>query len=97
MYVCMYVCMHVCVYVCLCVFVCVCGGVVCVFLCVCVRERDTQSERERERERESDRDIVSDKTKYMHSEDSGKLVYLSSLISLHLRYMGNEHNTSLSY
>ena len=43
------------------------------------------------------RDIISDKTKYMHSEDSEKLVYLSSLISLHLRYMGNEHNTSLSY
>ena len=43
------------------------------------------------------RDIISDKTKYMHSEDSDKLVYLSSLISLHLRYMGNEHNTSLSY
>ena len=43
------------------------------------------------------RDIISDKTKYMHSEDSDKLVYLSSLISLHLRYMCNEHNTSLSY
>ena len=43
------------------------------------------------------RDIISDKTKYMHSEDSDKLVCLSSLISLHLRYMGNEHNTSLSY
>ena len=43
------------------------------------------------------RDIISDKTKYMHNEDSDKLVYLSSLISLHLRYMGNEHNTSLSY
>ena len=43
------------------------------------------------------RDIISDKTKYMHSEDSDKLVYLSSLISLHLRYMGNEHNTPLSY
>ena len=43
------------------------------------------------------RDIISDKTNYMHSEDSDKLVYLSSLISLHLRYMGNEHNTSLSY
>ena len=43
------------------------------------------------------RDIISDKTKYMHSEDSDKLVYLSSLVSLHLRYMGNEHNTSLSY
>ena len=42
-------------------------------------------------------DIISHKTKYMHSEDSEKLVYLSSLISLHLRYMGNEHNTSLSY
>ena len=41
--------------------------------------------------------IISDKTKYMHSEDSVKLVYLSSLISLHLRYMGNENNTSLSY
>ena len=40
------------------------------------------------------RDIISDKTKYMHSEDSDKLVYL---ISLHLRYMGNENNTSLSY
>ena len=46
---------------------------------------------------ECGRDIISDKTKYMHSEDSEKLVYLSSLISLHLRYMGNEHNTSLSY
>ena len=54
-------------------------------------------ERHRERERESGRDIISDKTKCMHSEDSEKLVYLSSLISLHLRYMGNEHNTSLSY
>ena len=43
------------------------------------------------------RDIISDKTKYMHSEDSDKLVNLSSLISLHFRYMGNEHNTSLSY
>ena len=42
------------------------------------------------------RDIISDKTKYMHSEDSDKLVYLSSLISLHLRCMGREHNTSLS-
>ena len=41
------------------------------------------------------RDIISAKTKYMHSEDSDKLVYLSSLISLYLRYMGNEHNTSL--
>ena len=36
------------------------------------------------------RDIISDKTKYMHSEDSHKLVYLNSLISLHLRYMGND-------
>ena len=54
---------------------------------VCVRER--------ERERESGRDIISYKTKYMHSEDSDKLVYRSSLIRLHLRYMGNEHNTSL--
>ena len=43
------------------------------------------------------RDIISDKTKYMHSEDSDKLVNLSSLISLHLRCMGIEHNTSLSY
>ena len=43
------------------------------------------------------RDIISDKTKYMLSEYSEKLVYLSSLISLHLRYMDNEHNTSLSY
>ena len=50
-----------------------------------------------ERERECGRDIISDKTKYMHSEDSDTLVYLSSLISLHLRYMGNENNTSLSY
>ena len=61
----------------------------CVCVCVLVRERHT--------ERESGRDIISDKTKYMHSEDSDKLVYLSSLISLHLRYMGNENNTSLSY
>ena len=38
-----------------------------------------------------------DKTKYMHSEDSDKLVNLSSLISLHLRYMGNEQCTILSY
>ena len=86
MYVCMYVCMYVglnlCMYVCMCVCVCV---------CVCVCERET------ERERECGRDIISDKTKYMHGEDSEKLVYLSSLISLHLRYMGNEHNTSLSY
>ena len=43
------------------------------------------------------RDIISDKTKYMHSEDSNKLVNLSSLVILHLRCMGNEHNTSLSY
>ena len=60
-------------------------------MCVCVCETD------RERERESVRDIISDKTKHMHSEDSDKLVYLSSLISLHLGYLGNEHNTSLSY
>ena len=60
---------------------------VCVYVCV----------RETERERESGRDIISYETKYMHSEDSDKLVYLSSLSSLHLRYMGNEHNTSLSY
>ena len=40
------------------------------------------------------RDIISDKTKYMHSEDSDKLVNLNSLISLHLRYKGIEHNTS---
>ena len=91
MYVCMkfvfmYACMHVCVCMSVCLCVCVC---VCVF--VCVRERET------ERERECGRDIISDKTKYMHSEDSDKLVYLSSLISLHLRYMGNENNTSLSY
>ena len=43
------------------------------------------------------KDIISDKTTYMYSEDSDKLVNLSSLISLHLRYMGNEHDTSLSY
>ena len=69
---------------CVCMYDCVC---VCV--CVCVCEGDT--------ERESGRDIISDKTKYMHSEDSDKLVFLSSLISLHFRYMGNENNTSLSY
>ena len=80
----MYACMHVCVCVCVCVCVLVC-------VCVCVGER------ERETERECGRDIISDKTKYMHSEDSDKLVYLSSLISLHLRYMDNENNTSLSY
>ena len=73
-------------YVCMCVCVCVCVSV-CMSVCVCVRQR----------ERECGRDIISDRTKYMHSEDSEKLVYLSSLISLHLRYMGNEHNTSLSY
>ena len=84
--------MHVCVYVCLSVCVCVC---VCVCVFVCVSERKRQ--RERQRERECGRDIISDKTKYMHSEDSDKLVYLSNLISLHLRYMGNENNTSLSY
>ena len=56
----------------------------CVHVCVCVYVC-------------AGRDIISDKTKYMHSEDSDKLVNLSSLISLHLRYMGIEHNTSLSY
>ena len=79
-----YVCMYVCMYACVCVCMSLC---VCVCLCVCVTQR----------ERECGRDIISDKTKYIHSEDSEKLVYLSSLISLHLRYMGNEHNTSLSY
>ena len=74
--------MYVCMHVCVCMYMCVC---VCV--CVCVRHR----------ERECGRDIISDKTKYTHSEDSEKLVYLSSPINLHLRYMGNEHNTSLSY
>ena len=75
---------------------CVCMYI-CVFVCVCVCVvRERERERQRERERECGRDIVSDKTKYMHSEDSDKLVYLSSLISLHLRYMGNENNTSLS-
>ena len=64
-----------------CMYVCV---RVCVRACVCVYVC-------------AGRDIVSDKTKYMHNEDSDKLVYLSSLISLHLRYMGNENNTSLSY
>ena len=54
---------------------------VCMHVCVCVCVCD------RERERECVRDIISDKNKYMHSEDSDKLVYLSSLISLHLRYM----------
>ena len=90
-YVCMYIGLYLCMNVCMCVYVCLCVCV-CVFVFMCVRER------ERERERESaGRDIISDKTKYMHSEDSDKLVYLTSLISLHLRYMGNEHNTSLSY
>ena len=71
-------------YVCVRVRACVCACVhVCVRACVCVCV--------------CGRDIISDKTKYMHSEDSDKLVYLSSLISLHLHYMGNEHNTSLSY
>ena len=64
-----------------CMYVCVCVRA-CVHVCVYVC---------------AGRDIISDKTKYMHSEDSDKLVNLSSLISLHLRYMGNEHNTSLSY
>ena len=64
---------------------------VCMHVCVCACVGDT------ERERECGRNIISDKTKYMHSEDSDKLVYLSDLISLHLRYMDNEHNTSLSY
>ena len=73
-------------------YACVCMYV-CVFVCVCVRERERQTERERE----CGRDIISDKTKYMLSEDLDTLVYLSSLISLHLRYMGNENNTSLSY
>ena len=58
--------MHVFVYVCL--WVCVCSVCVCVCVCLCVWER------ERERERESGRDIISDKTKYMHSEDSDKWV-----------------------
>ena len=57
---------------------------VCVCVCVCVLGG-------------GGRDIISDKTKYMHSEDSDKLVNLSSLISLHLRCMGNEHNTFLRY
>ena len=86
MHVCMCLCIYVCVFMCVCLCVCVC-------VCVCVRER----ERERQGERECGRDIISDKTKYMRSEDSDKRVYLSILISLHLRYMGNENNTSLSY
>ena len=74
--------MYACMYVCR----CVCGVRACMPACVhvCVYVC-------------AGRDIISDKTKYMHSEDSEKLVYLSSLISLHLRYMGNENNTSLSY
>ena len=55
---------------------------VCVCVCVCVSAGS---------------DPISDKTKCMHSEDSDKLVNLSSLSSLHLRHMGNEHNMSLSY
>ena len=77
-----YVCMYVYMYV---------GLYLCMYACACVCVCVWQ------RERECGRDIISDKTKYMHSEDSDKLVYLSSLISLLLRYMGNEHNTSLSY
>ena len=57
-----------------------------VCVCVCVRERESVG-----------RVLISDKTKYMHSEVSDKLVNLSSLISLHLRYMGIAHNASLSY
>ena len=64
-----------------CMYVCMCA---CVRACVCVYVC-------------AGRDIISDKNRYMHSEDSDKLVNLSSLISLHLRYMGNKHNTSLSY
>ena len=45
----------------------------------------------------SGRDIISDKAKYMQREDSDKPVNLSSLISPHLRCIGNEHNTFLSY
>ena len=59
---------------------------VCVCVCVCVCDRVSAG-----------RDLISGKFKYMHSEDSDKLVNLSSPSSLHLRYMGNEHNTSLSY
>ena len=83
LYVCMYVCRFVFMYVCMhvCVYV-----RACVRVCVCVCDA----------ERECGSDIISDKTKYTHSEDSEKLVYLSSLISLQLRYMGNEHNTSFS-
>ena len=83
--------MHVCVCMSVCLCVCVCVLFLCVCVCVCVRERD------RETERKCGRDTISEKTKYMHSEDSDKLVYLSSLMSLHLRYMDNEHNASLSY
>ena len=57
---------------------------VCVRACVCMCVRVGTS-------------FPKKKNKYMHSEDSDKLVNLSSLISVHLRYMGNEHNTSLSY
>ena len=77
----MYVCMYVCMYV---------GMYACVRACACMRACMCVYVC-------AGRDIISDKTKYMHSEDSDKLVYLSSLISLHLRYMGNENNTSLSY
>ena len=70
-------------YVCMYVYIYVCLFV-CMYACMCVYVC-------------AGSDIISDKTKYMHSEDSNKLVNLSSLISLHLRYMGNEHNTSLSY
>ena len=81
MYVCMYVGMYLGMYACVRACVHACMHA-CVHVCVYVC---------------AGWDIISDKTKYMHSEDSDTLVYLSSLISLHLRYMGNENNTSLSY
>ena len=88
MYVRPYVRTYVRTYVCMYVFMFLCMYVcmnACVRACICVVYVC------------AGRDIISDKTKYMHSEDPDKLVYLSSLISLHLRYMGNENNTSLSY
>jgi uncharacterized membrane protein len=56
MYVCMYICMYVCMYVC--VYVYMCGDVfVCIFyLCVCVRERETEADRQTDRQTEIDRD-----------------------------------------
>ena len=70
MYVRTYVCTYVCNYVCrfvfmyVCMYACMC---VCMYVCVCLYVRH--------RERECGRDIISEKTKYMHSEDSENQVH----------------------